>query len=836
MTYRPSPVVFHSILLGGFLFASPVFGLNIPFTDDFESGLDNWVLSGDGTTRTELTSEFEPRSGSRHVLLSSSAEQSNARNELTVVADLAGERYVKLSFWAKELNDEIHASPPSPFQGGADFDGVSISPDGINWYTIFEFPAGFLEYTQFVINLDAEVAQRGLAYTSEFHIRISQFDDSTAPNDGILIDDFSLGDVTIPGVAVLPLVETFEEPLADYWTVTGVGPARGQVTSALEPQEGNQHFVMDSSESGVDALNELTLTVDLRFEERVTLEFWAKEFNDERQTPPQAFVEHYNYDGIAISTADGIWYSIFSFPVSFPAYTKFTVDIDAALEQYGLDDSDRILIRFNQFDNNEADSDGIAIDNIVLFSDRDPEMTVELPSGNPLISGQSTIRFPDAGTNASETIDLVVYNTGVSDLGGFNFDVSGENAGDFTVSRLPDPIPPGGNGILTVQFLPTTLGPRTATCTVTSNDPDTSPILFNLEGNGIQPEEFAILLPAAGEQASLSNEAVRAQARTVQFVYGESILEDLPAGSTITSMAFRLNGGAINNWPATDLSWANYDVQLSTSNYPPGQLNDFFGENVGDNAVFVRSGPLTINRNGFSGGSNPNAFGSQIAFTTPFVYPGGPLLVTIRHDGNGDSQALLDAAPDNIGVVQGIWSHDSNAYTAATRTSSGRTPVAIFSFYPPSGDRYEPWKEDSFEPSQLNDPLISGPAADPDRDHIPNLLEYIFGLDALQTEPQPWRPLLVEENGNSYFGITFILPEDFAEDAILIVEESEDLGATDPWAQIATKHTSNGWLAIGGSIRQSPAVDGKITVTVRSGTPVNDPDQSSFLRLRAQIP
>ncbi len=836
MTSKLLPLVFRIMVLGGLFSAPPLYGINLPFVEDFEGGLDDWTVSGTGTTRTELTSEFGPRSGSRHVLLSSTTNQSEARNELTVVADLAGEQNVKLSFWARELNDERHTSPASPYQGGANFDGVSVSPDGINWYTIFEFPAGFPDYTQFIIDLDAEIARYGLSYTDEFHLRISQFDNSAPPTDGILIDDFSLGTVTVPGVAILPLAEDFEEPLADYWNVGGVGPFRGQLTSALEPHEGNQHFLMDSAEAGVDAINELTLTVDLRFEERVTLEFWAKDFEDERQTPPTTFVEHYNYDGIAISTTGVVWYSIFSFPVSFPDYTKFTVDIDAALAKHNLASAERLLIRFNQFDNNEAGSDGIAIDQIALFSDRDPEMTIELPDGNAVIDGQNTLRFPDTGTDSESTIDLTVYNTGVSDLGQFDFSMSGEHSQDFTVSQLPVAIPPGGSGILTVQFQPSALGPRTASCTITSNDPDTSPILFSVEGNGIQPEEFSIALPSLAEQSVQSTEAVRAQARTVQFVYGESLLGDLPTGSTVTSMAFRLNGNAASDWPPSDLSWNNFDVQLSTSNYPPGQLNDFFEENIGDNVVSVRSGPLTINRQSFTGGASPNSFGAQIAFSTPFVYPGGPLLVTIRHDGNSSSHALLDAAPDAAGAVQGIWSYDVDAYTASVRSAGGRSPVSLLSFHPPSRDRYGIWKEASFDAGQLNDPLVSGPGADPDGDGVPNLLEYLFDLDALRVNQPPWNPLILQENGNSYLAISFSLPEEFAEDAVLRVEESQDLGETDPWVAIATKDTDNPWVSTAGSITQSPAADGRITITVRSATIVNDPGTSGFLRIHARIP
>ena len=91
MTSKLLPLVFRIMVLGGLFSAPPLYGINLPFVEDFEGGLGDWTVSGTGTTRTELTSEFGPRSGSRHVLLSSTTNQSEARNELTVVADLAGE-------------------------------------------------------------------------------------------------------------------------------------------------------------------------------------------------------------------------------------------------------------------------------------------------------------------------------------------------------------------------------------------------------------------------------------------------------------------------------------------------------------------------------------------------------------------------------------------------------------------------------------------------------------------------------------------------------------------------------------------------------------------------
>ena len=46
-----------------------------------------------------------------------------------------------------------------------------------------------------------------------------------------------------------------------------------------------------------------------------------------------------------------------------------------------------------------------------------------------------------------------------------------------------------------------------------------------------------------------------------------------------------------------------------------------------------------------------------------------------------------------------------------------------------TGTDFQEWKEANFTPSELADPLISGPTADPDSDGIANFFEFIFGFD-----------------------------------------------------------------------------------------------------------
>ena len=191
-----------------------------------------------------------------------------------------------------------------------------------------------------------------------------------------------------------------------------------------------------------------------------------------------------------------------------------------------------------------------------------------------------------------------------------------------------------------------------------------------------------ITLPARTEQKTGSNTPLHNQARTLQYVLDSSLLGFLPIGAEIGSMAFRLDGGG-GSWPAAARRWEHFDVQLSTSASPPGSLSTTFRNNIGSDVVTVRSGPLAIPPAAYSGGTAPNDFGTEIPFTTPFIYRGGDLLITIRHTGNGTACADVDAAPDLAGVLQGIHSTAAGAYSAATANGGGNVPVTRLTYATP---------------------------------------------------------------------------------------------------------------------------------------------------------
>ena len=109
-----------------------------------------------------------------------------ARNAVTFVFDLSGYENVHPAFEAMEFGDELHAPPPNPFTGDADFDGVAVSTDGVTWYEIEDLRHLRSDrFTAYDIDLDAATAQWGLSDSSEFRVRFCQYDNNPAPMDGI---------------------------------------------------------------------------------------------------------------------------------------------------------------------------------------------------------------------------------------------------------------------------------------------------------------------------------------------------------------------------------------------------------------------------------------------------------------------------------------------------------------------------------------------------------------------------------------------------------------------------------------------------------------------------
>ncbi|HNB81982.1 MAG TPA: choice-of-anchor D domain-containing protein, partial [Chitinophagaceae bacterium] len=107
-------------------------------------------------------------------------------------------------------------------------------------------------------------------------------------------------------------------------------------------------------------------------------------------------------------------------------------------------------------------------------------------SNTPLLSNHTDFNTVAAGSTQVRT--FTIENTGTSNLTISSIDLSGTNAGLFTVGALSpaSPIPAGSTATFTVSFLPTTTGLKTATVTINNDDCNEGAYDFAIQGTGIQ--------------------------------------------------------------------------------------------------------------------------------------------------------------------------------------------------------------------------------------------------------------------------------------------------------------------------------------------------------------
>ena len=156
------------------------------------------------------------------------------RNAVTLTCDLSGYTQVRLRFEAKEFGDEPHAPPSNPFTDEANFDGVAVSSDGLTWYEIQDLRhLRSNRFTAYDIDLDAALAQWGLAYTSEFQIRFCQYDNNPAPMDGVFL--YAIEMTGEPGAVGAPVFHLPMDDHAENPTVRDIAAAGGWDQVFIDP-------------------------------------------------------------------------------------------------------------------------------------------------------------------------------------------------------------------------------------------------------------------------------------------------------------------------------------------------------------------------------------------------------------------------------------------------------------------------------------------------------------------------------------------------------------------------------------------------------------------------
>ncbi len=131
---------------------------------------------------------------------------------------------------------------------------------------------------------------------------------------------------------------------------------------------------------------------------------------------------------------------------------------------------------------------GTATTSIQSFATLTPDIAVEQPVDTPLTSGSSTVDFGIVTLGTPATLTFTLRNTVASTtlaLGGMS--LSGSDASFFSLGTTGTSTSLVGisSTTFTLTFIPSSLGARSATLNLPSNDPDESPFTLALTAAGI---------------------------------------------------------------------------------------------------------------------------------------------------------------------------------------------------------------------------------------------------------------------------------------------------------------------------------------------------------------
>jgi hypothetical protein len=122
-----------------------------------------------------------------------------------------------------------------------------------------------------------------------------------------------------------------------------------------------------------------------------------------------------------------------------------------------------------------------------------PKIVVELSPGAELADGGATPQTFACPVGYSVSRTFTIRNIGAANLTGLTVSVDGEDDDAFSVPANPvAPVSaPSGSTTFTVQFTPTSEGPKTAALHIANNDPDRAPFDIPLSGKVLTLAEDA---------------------------------------------------------------------------------------------------------------------------------------------------------------------------------------------------------------------------------------------------------------------------------------------------------------------------------------------------------
>jgi hypothetical protein len=146
---------------------------------------------------------------------------------------------------------------------------------------------------------------------------------------------------------------------------------------------------------------------------------------------------------------------------------------------------------------------------------------------------------------------------------------------------------------------------------------------------------------------------------------------------------------------------------------------------------------------------------------------------------------------------------------------------------------YNQWLGSVFTQAQLNDPAYTSPSGDPQKDGVPNGIEYVLATGpGLADKPPTTISKFVTSSGTRP-QISFRRVHPFREGTSMVVEQTTDLVN---WTPIATAAAGASTWTGTGIVWEEAAVNGRVLTTVASPTKIEPATPKVFLRLRTIMP
>lgn len=208
------------------------------------------------------------------------------------------------------------------------------------------------------------------------------------------------------GYAKIPYFTNFNSGvLDDYWLTQSSNEfGRAQLSNINGPYSGAYHLVMDVNTNGNYSTNQADLRVDLSGCTSPTLYFRWKEFLDETHTEDGVFLSDDGGENFVkvhdlTEAANNTW-------------TGVTLNLATLATANSLTLSEEFVIRFQQYDNFGATTDGIAIDYVYVYGCNNTPSPMLAMTDNDRAIGSVLSEYPgwenatnDALTTSVETIE-----------------------------------------------------------------------------------------------------------------------------------------------------------------------------------------------------------------------------------------------------------------------------------------------------------------------------------------------------------------------------------------------------------------------------------------------